>query len=89
MTRRAAWLLIALCAWTLWVWLTFMWIIAHQQHPIGFKVVHGVIAVGSMAFGLAAGRIGYRALRGAEGRSDGLVRTDHDEMADREGLASR
>jgi len=89
MTRRAAWLLIALCAWTLWVWLTFMWIIGHQQHPIGFKVVHGVIAVASMAFGLAAGRIGYRALRPVGRRSDGRARTDREEMADREGLASR
>jgi hypothetical protein len=89
MNRRAAWLLIALCAWTLWVWLTFMWIIGHQSHPIGFKVVHGVIAVVSMAFGLAAGRVGYRALRGVGGRSDDAVRTVRDEMADREGLASR
>jgi len=89
MTRRAAWLLIALCAWTLWVWLTFMWIIGHQHHPMSFKVVHGVIAVASMAFGLAAGRIGYRALRPVGPRSDGPLRTDRDEMADREGLASR
>ena len=65
MSRRAAWTLIALCAWTLWVWLTFTWIIGHQDHPTSFKVVHGLIAIGSIAFGLAAGRIGYRALRAA------------------------
>ena len=32
------------CAWTVWVWVTFMWIIDHQDHPIGFKVVHGLLA---------------------------------------------
>jgi hypothetical protein len=80
MKRRSAWILIASCAWTLWVWLTFMWIIGHQDHPMGFKVVHGLIAVGSMAFGLAVGRIGYLALRG---------QTSDREISDREGLASR
>jgi len=63
MSRRAAWTLIACCAWTVWVWVTFMWIIDHQDHPMGFKIVHGLLAVGSIAFGLAAGRIGYRALK--------------------------
>lgn len=90
MSRRAAWILIGLCAWTLWVWLTFMWIIGHQQHPMAFKVVHGLIAVGSMAFGVAAGRIGYRALRSAGGQvSDRPLRADRTDIADREGLASR
>ena len=89
MTRRAAWTLIALGAWTLWVWITFMWIIGHQDHPMGFKVVHGIIAVGSIAFGVAAARIGYRGLRPATGRSPGPVPPDRVEFADREGLASR
>ena len=55
----------AACAWTVWVWLTFMWIIDHQDHPIGFKVVHGLLALGSIAFGLAVGWIGYKARRSA------------------------
>jgi hypothetical protein len=63
MSRRAAWTLIALCAWTLWVWLTRMWIIAHQDQTMGFKVVHTILGIGSIAFGLAAGWIGYRALQ--------------------------
>ena len=63
MSRRAAWTLIALCAWTLWVWTTRMWIIAHQDQTMGFKVVHTILGIGSIAFGLAAGYIGYRALR--------------------------
>jgi hypothetical protein len=89
MSRRAAWTLIALGAWTLWVWLTFMWIIGHQDHPMGFKVVHGIIAVGSIAFGLAAARIGYRALRPSGGGPPARVGADPGEFADREGLASR
>jgi hypothetical protein len=88
-TRRAAWTLVACCAWTLWVWITFMWIIGHQDHPMSFKVVHGLIAVGSMAFGLAVGWIGYRALRPARAPSGGGLPADSGEMADREGLASR
>ena len=65
MSRRAAWTLIALCAWTLWVWITRVWIIAGQDQSMGFKVVHGILAAGSIAFGLAAGGIGYRGLRSA------------------------
>jgi hypothetical protein len=85
MNRRSAWILIASCAWTLWVWLTFMWIIGHQDHPMSFKVVHGLIAVGSMAFGLAVGLIGYRALRERPSEREIPDR----EIPDREGLASR
>jgi type VI protein secretion system component VasK len=83
MSRRAAWTLIALCAWSLWVWLTFTWIIGHQDHPMGFKVVHGLIAVGSIAFGLAAGWIGYRGLRPAH------PAPSEEEIGDREVMESR
>ena len=89
MTRRAAWTLIALGAWTLWVWITFMWIIGHQDHPMGFKVVHGILAVGSIAFGIAAARIGYRGLRPVTGGSRGPASPDRVGFTDREGLASR
>jgi hypothetical protein len=89
MSRRASWTLIALGAWTLWVWLTFMWIIGHQDHPMGFKVVHGIIAVGSIAFGIAAARIGYRALRTAGRNPSTGFSADRREFRDREGLASR
>jgi hypothetical protein len=88
MSRRAAWTLIAFCAWTLWVWLTFIWIIGHQDHPMGFKVVHGLIGLGSIAFGIAAGRIGYRALR-PDRKASGDRGPVIGEMHDREGLASR
>jgi len=65
MSRRASWTLIALCAWTLWVWITRISIILGQDQSIGFKVVHVVLGVGSIAFGLAADWIGLRALRSA------------------------
>ena len=63
MSRRAAWILVALCVWTLWVWITRVWIIAAQDQSMGFKVVHTILAAGSIAFGLAAGWIGLRRLR--------------------------
>jgi len=66
MSRRAAWTLVALCAWTLWVWITRISIIMGQDQSTGFKVVHTILAVGSIAFGLAAGWIGLRRLRSRE-----------------------
>jgi hypothetical protein len=63
MSRRAAWILIALCAWTLYVWISRIVIMSGQDDSTGFKVVHGVLAVISLAFGLAAGWIGLRRLR--------------------------
>ncbi len=66
MTRRAAWVLIALCAWTLYVWITRVVIIAGQDQTTGFKVVHDTLAAISIAFGLAAGWIGFKRLRRRE-----------------------
>ena len=62
-SRRVAWFLIALCAWTLYVWITRVVIIAGQDQSTGFKVVHDILAAISIAFGLVAGYIGVRALR--------------------------
>jgi len=61
--RRVAWFLIALCAWTLYVWITRVVIIAGQDQTLGFKVVHDVLAAISIAFGLGAGYFGVKALR--------------------------
>ena len=55
--------MIALCAWSLWVWITRVSIIMGQDQSTGFKVVHFTLAAGSIAFGLAAGWIGYKGLR--------------------------
>ena len=87
MSRRAAWTLIALCAWTLWVWSTRLWIIAHQDQTMGFKVVHTILGIGSIAFGLAAGWIGYRSLRPT--RSVPAPAPAPAELADREALQPR
>lgn len=63
MTRRQANLLIAACVWTLYVWITRIVIISGQDQTAGFKIVHGVLAIISIAFGLAIGRLGWRARR--------------------------
>ena len=55
LSRRAAWVLVAAGAWTLYVWITRIFIMAGQDESTGFKVVHGVLAVISIAFGLAVG----------------------------------
>jgi hypothetical protein len=65
MSRRAAWVLIALCAWTLYVWIARIVIMAGEDHSVGFLVVHTGLALVSVAFGLAAGWIGWRGLRGS------------------------
>ncbi|HUI49032.1 MAG TPA: hypothetical protein VL119_10070 [Acidimicrobiia bacterium] len=63
MTRRAAWFLIALCVWSLYIWITLIVIIGRQDHPISFKVVHDTLAVISIAFGIGAGYVGWKVLR--------------------------
>ena len=64
MTRRQANLLIVACVWTVYVWISFI-VIQSRQHDtsVGFKVVHGVLALISIAFGIAVGRVGWRARR--------------------------
>jgi hypothetical protein len=64
MTRKQANLLIAACVWTVYVWISFI-VIQSRQHDTsaGFKVVHGILAAISIAFGLAIGRMGWRARR--------------------------
>jgi hypothetical protein len=64
MTRRQANLLLAACAWTIYVWISFV-VIQSRQHDtsVGFKVVHGVLALISIGFGIAIGRLGWRARR--------------------------
>lgn len=78
MSRRAAWVLIALCAWTLYVWITRVVIIAGQDQTLGFKVVHDVLAVISVAFGLAAGWIGLKRLRADRSPTAGEPRPEAD-----------
>jgi hypothetical protein len=63
MTKRQAWVLIAAAVWTFYVWATRIWIIARLSDGAGFKAVHYVLAVISVGFAVAIGRIGWRALR--------------------------
>ena len=63
LSRRAGWVLVAAGAWTLYVWISRIFIMAGQDESTGFKVVHGVLAAISIAFGLAVGWIGLRRLR--------------------------
>jgi hypothetical protein len=63
MTRRQSNLLIAAAVWTVYVWISFVVIQTRQDTSVGFKVVHGVLALISMAFGIAVGIVGWRARR--------------------------
>ena len=63
MTRRTAWFLVAAGAWTLYVWISRVVILAGQDNSTSFKVVHFTLAAVSIAFGIAVGLIGLRALR--------------------------
>jgi hypothetical protein len=67
-TTARANVLLAAAAWTAWVWLTRMWNIARDTtpgHGLGFKLVHAVLAVVSLAFAAALGVIGMRMRREA------------------------
>jgi hypothetical protein len=65
MSRRQSNLLIATGVWTVYVWISIVVIQTRQNTSIGFKVVHGVLALISMGFGVAVGVIGWRARRAA------------------------
>ena len=62
-SRKAAWVLVAAGAWTLYVWISRVVILAGQDESTGFKVVHFALAAVSIAFGVAVAAIGFRALR--------------------------
>jgi len=65
-SRARANVLLAAAAWTLYVWVTRMWNIARDpDHDFGFKAVHGVLAVVSVAFAVALAVIGLRMRREA------------------------
>jgi len=65
-TRGRAAVLLAASAWTLYVWVTRIWNIAGDpDHDLGFKVVHSILAVFSVAFAIALGLIGLRMRREA------------------------
>ena len=53
MTRGQANLLRAFSSWTVYVWVTRMWNIWRDDQSVGFKLVHTVLAVVSIAFAVA------------------------------------
>lgn len=67
MTRRVSILLLVAGAWTLFVWVTRLVNMAGEDRSAGFFVVHGLLAFISIAFGLALGVVGWRALRARSG----------------------
>jgi hypothetical protein len=67
--RNRANLLLAAAAWTLYVWVTRIWNIAGDpSHGLGFKVVHGLLALVSVAFAVALAVVGLRMRREATQR---------------------
>jgi hypothetical protein len=62
-TRRVSILLLAAGGWTLFVWVTRLFNMAGEDRSAGFYVVHGALALISIAFGVALGVIGWKGLR--------------------------
>ena len=67
MTRRVSILLLAAGGWTLFVWVTRLFNMAGEDRSAAFYVVHGLLAVISIGFGLALGVVGWKALRARSG----------------------
>ena len=66
LSRRQSRILIAAAVWTLYVWISRIVIMAGQNESTGFKVVHGLLALVSIGFALAIGKIGWEARRRAK-----------------------
>jgi hypothetical protein len=56
----------AFSLWTVYVWVTRLWTITRDDHSLGFKAVHAVLAVISVAFAVAAWIVVARVRRGTE-----------------------
>jgi hypothetical protein len=65
-TKGQSRILIAAAVWTLYVWISRIVIMSGQDDSVGFKVVHGILAVVSIGFGLAVGKIGWEARKAAK-----------------------
>jgi hypothetical protein len=63
-SRTRSTLLLAAAAWTIWVWSTRIWnILNDPAHDAAFKTVHSLLALVSVAFGIALGLLGLRMRR--------------------------
>ncbi|HVW35580.1 MAG TPA: hypothetical protein VHL53_23815 [Acidimicrobiia bacterium] len=63
MTKRQSRILLACAGWTFYVWISRLVIMSGQDNSLGFNVVHGILAVISIGFGVAVGKIGWDAHR--------------------------
>ena len=72
LSRRQVRILLAAAAWTLYVWISRLVIMAGQDESTGFKVVHAILAFVSIGFAVAIGKIGLEARRRAAGRDQQL-----------------
>ena len=78
-SRARANVLLLAAAWTVYVWVTRMWNIARDpDHDFGFKAVHGVLAIVSLAFAVAVAVIGFRMRREAARPRDPAGPDRHD-----------
>ena len=57
MNRRDALVLRAFAVWTVYVWVTRIWNVWTDDRSFGFKAVHTLLAVISVAFAVVAWRI--------------------------------
>jgi hypothetical protein len=63
-TKRAAWVLLAAAGWTFFIWITRIGnILGDDDRSAGFKVVHVILALISVAFAAAITVIAVRGLR--------------------------
>ena len=57
--RARSTLLLAAAAWTIWVWATRIWnIVGDPANDAAFKLVHSLLALVSVAFGIALAVVG-------------------------------
>jgi hypothetical protein len=77
MARRDAWILRAAAIWTVWIWGTRIWNIwGDDERGAGFKVVHTVLAVVSVAFAVAIWRVASRGRNGQISRRSDAQRVN-------------
>ena len=71
--RARSTLLLAAAAWTIWVWVTRVWnIVGDPDHDAAFKLVHSLLALVSVAFGIALAVVGLRMRREERARVSGI-----------------
>ena len=71
--RARSTLLLAAAAWTIWVWVTRIWnILGDPATDAAFKLVHSLLALVSVAFGIALAVVGLRMRREERARVSGI-----------------